>query len=58
MYTPGVDHTAAVGDERAGVDMDELVARVSRTGARNVIGVAMQKIEVNCQGDLMLHDGV
>lgn len=58
VYAPGVEHTATVGDERAGVDMDELVARVSRTGARNVIGVAMQKIEPNCQGDLMLHDGV
>ena len=51
-------HSASVTDERAGVDLDELAARVSRTGARNVIGIAMQKIDCNTQGDLMLHDGV
>mgnify|MGYP004347895647 FL=1 len=35
-----------------------LADRMSRTGGRNVIGVAMQKIAPNAQGDIMLHDGV
>ena len=40
------------------VDTDLLADRMARTGCRNVIGVAMQKIAPNAQGDLMLHDGV
>lgn len=40
------------------VDVDALASRMSRMGQRNVIGVAMQRIKTNTQGDLMLHDGV
>jgi hypothetical protein len=58
VRSDGATHSATVTNEHAGVDMDELAARVARTGARNVIGIAMQKIEPNAQGDLMLHDGV
>jgi hypothetical protein len=58
VRSDGATHSATVTNEHAGVDMDELAARVARTGARNVIGIAMQKIDPNAQGDLMLHDGV
>lgn len=58
LFNKGATHSAAVVDDRAGIDMDKLAARVARTTVRNVIGIAMQKIECNVQGDLMLHDGV
>lgn len=53
----GLTHVARVQHNGA-VDTDMLAARMSRTGGRNVIGVAMQKIAPNAQGDIMLHDGV
>jgi len=54
----GADHSARVSVDSGHVDTDELADRVSRTGARNIIGIAMQKIQPNHQGDIMLHDGV
>lgn len=50
-FTQQVEHSGAV-------DTNALAERMSRTGCRNVIGVAMQKINPNTQGDIMLHDGV
>lgn len=58
MYRPGVDHQVSVQVDSGHIDTDELADRVSRSGARNIIGVAMQKIDCNSQGDIMLHDGV
>lgn len=52
-----LSHTARITHNGA-VDTDMLADRMSRTGGRNVIGVAMQKIAPNAQGDIMLHDGV
>ena len=54
---PGAIHAARF-DHDGPVDTDLLAERMSRTGARNTIGIAMQKIAPNTQGDLMLHDGV
>ena len=53
----GTKHTATMVHDGP-VDTELLADRMSRTGGRNVIGVAMQKIAPNTQGDLMLHDGV
>lgn len=53
----GARHSATVSHDTT-VDTDLLAERMSRTGSRNVIGVAMQKITQNTQGDIMLHDGV
>jgi len=53
----GAKHSASFAHDGA-VDVDLLASRVSRTGARNTIGIAMQRILPNTQGDLMLHDGV
>jgi len=51
MHSARFDHDGAV-------DVDLLASRIARTGARNTIGIAMQRILPNTQGDLMLHDGV
>ena len=53
----GVNYQARF-DHDGPVDVDALAERMSRMGHRNIIGVAMQRIKTNTQGDLMLHDGV
>ncbi len=53
----GVNYQARF-DHDGKVDVDALAQRMSRMGHRNIIGVAMQRIKTNTQGDLMLHDGV
>lgn len=57
MMAGGSSFVAQVQHNGA-VDTEMLADRMSRTGSRNVIGVAMQKIAPNTQGDIMLHDGV
>ena len=56
-YTEGSSYSASF-EHDGPVDVDALASRMSRMGQRNVIGVAMQRIKTNSQGDLMLHDGV
>ena len=53
----GASFTARISHDGP-IDTEMLADRLSRTGSRNVIGVAMQKIAPNTQGDIMLHDGV
>jgi hypothetical protein len=53
----GVNYQARF-DHDGPVDVDALAERMSRMGHRNIIGVAMQRIKTNTQGDIMLHDGV
>jgi len=57
IHLHGVNYSASF-DHDGAVDVDALASRMSRMGNRNVIGVAMQRIKQNSQGDLMLHDGV
>ena len=56
-YLEGSNYSASF-DHDGPVDVDALASRMSRMGQRNVIGVAMQRIKTDSQGDLMLHDGV
>jgi hypothetical protein len=57
IHLHGVKYSASF-DHDGAVDVDALASRMSRMENRNVIGVAMQRIKQNTQGDLMLHDGV
>ncbi len=57
IHLRGVNYSASF-DHDGAVDVDALASRMSRMENRNVIGVAMQRIKQNTQGDLMLHDGV
>ena len=56
--TPAKESTTHEGKTPGLKSVDEIAATLANSGRRNIVGVAMQRLENGKQGDVMLYDGI
>ena len=56
--TPAGESTTHEGKTPGLKSVDEIAATLANSGRRNIVGVAMQRLENGKQGDVMLYDGI